>query len=224
MSNTMTDIADETLALAALFQCCTQIQRVARTGYVDPHAAAAVIRGLIITNPQSCTDIYAPNQLLVGFRQVAASFSSQAGSKSAETIEITKNVFKIIGLTLTIMRNDAVFNKLGDDIDAARTAVLARYPDYEQGRPEIVLSQDCLHDFSELYQSLVSPNFPRLMIYGEEAYLSRVENQEMIRTLLLAAIRAAVLWRQLGGRRRFLFFRRKAIVRCAQQAAGAVNS
>ena len=220
----MSDIAHETLALAALFQACTQIQRVARTGYVDPHAAAAVIRGLIITNPKTCEDIYAPNQLLVGFRQLSSSFSPQGGDKSAQTIEITKNAFKLIGLELTIEKNATVFAKFGDDIDKARNSVLERYPDYESGRPEVVLSQDCLHDFSELYQSLISPNFPRLMIYGEEEYLSRSENQEMIRSLLLAGIRACVLWRQLGGRRRFLIFRRKAIVQYARNAAGNINS
>lgn len=217
----MSDIAHETLALAALFQACTQIQRTARTGFVDPHAAAAVIRGLIITNPQSCEDIYAPNTLLVGFRQVAASFSSASADKTTETVEITKNAFKVISLELTIEKNQAVFNKLGQDIDAARESILRRYPDYESGRADVVLSQDCLHDFSELYQSLISPNFPRLMIYGEEAYLSRVENQEMIRTLLLAGIRACVLWRQVGGRRRYFLFRRRAIVDYARQAAGA---
>ncbi len=220
----MSSVVNETLALAALFQACTQIHRVSHTGYVDPHAAAAVIRGLIITNPQTCEDIYPSNQLLVGYRQVVASFSSQASDKNADTIEITKDAFKIIGLELTIERNAAVFNKLGNDIDALRESILTRYPDYESGRPEVVLSQDCLHDFSELYQSLISPNFPRLMIYGEEAYLSRSENQEMIRALLLSGIRASVLWRQLGGRRRLLFFRRKAIVQQARSAAGSNHS
>ncbi|MBU3827060.1 MAG: lysogenization regulator HflD [Candidatus Anaerobiospirillum merdipullorum] len=220
----MSSVVNETLALAALFQACTQIHRVARTGYVDPYATAAVIRGLIITNPQSCEDIYPSNQLLVGYRQLAASFSSQAGDKSAETIEITKDAFKVMGLELTIERNNAIFDKLGRDIDSLRTSILGRYPDYESGKPEIVLSQDCLHDFSELYQSLISPNFPRLMIYGEETYLSRVENQEMIRSLLLSGIRSCVLWRQLGGRRRYLFFRRKAIVQQARNAAGTNHS
>ena len=56
----MANIKDETLALAALFQSCTQIQRVARSGYVDQHAAAAVLRGIIVTNPQTCEDIYHP--------------------------------------------------------------------------------------------------------------------------------------------------------------------
>lgn len=31
----MADIKSETIALGALFQCCTQIQRIASTGYYD---------------------------------------------------------------------------------------------------------------------------------------------------------------------------------------------
>ena len=122
----MSSVVNETLALAALFQACTQIHRVSHTGYVDPHAAAAVIRGLIITNPQTCEDIYPSNQLLVGYRQVVASFSSQASDKNADTIEITKDAFKIIGLELTIERNAAVFNKLGNDIKILSEKVLKR--------------------------------------------------------------------------------------------------
>ena len=50
----MSNIFNETLSLAALFQSCAQIQRIARTGQGDESAMAPVIRGLIITNPKSC--------------------------------------------------------------------------------------------------------------------------------------------------------------------------
>ena len=60
--------------------------------------------------------------------------------------------------------------------------------------------------FADLYSSIISPNFPKLIIFGEEEYLQRIDNQELIRALLLAAIRAIVLWRQVGGRRRFFHF------------------
>ena len=36
----MADIKSETIALGALFQCCTQIQRIASTGYYDEKAVS----------------------------------------------------------------------------------------------------------------------------------------------------------------------------------------
>jgi high frequency lysogenization protein len=41
--------------------------------------------------------------------------------------------------------------------------------------------------------------------------------QHRIRALLLAGIRAAVLWRQVGGKRRHFFFGKGKIVKIAKQ-------
>ena len=46
--------------------------------------------------------------------------------------------------------------------------------------------------------------------------LRDTDNQERIRALLLAGIRAVILWRQVGGRRRYLIFRRKEILKYAR--------
>ena len=86
----MANIKDETLALAALFQSCTQIQRVARSGYVDQHAAAAVLRGIIVTNPQTCEDIYHPSKLLVGFRQIVSSLGGNGAENPPKLWKLPK--------------------------------------------------------------------------------------------------------------------------------------
>ncbi len=215
----MADIRSETIALAAIYQACSQINRVARTGYVDPYATAALIRSLVITNPDSIDDIYRPNDLQTGFKLIVDSMSSSVADKSADTIEIAKMVFKIMGLEQVIERNDKIFNHLGGQIDKLRDVMLDRYDDFEKGNPDHVLDPDCIKDFSNLYESIISNNFPRLIIYGEQTHLTQSENQEMIRALLLSGIRAAVLWRQVGGRRRYLIFRRKAILECARSRA-----
>lgn len=215
----MADIKGETLALAALFQCCAQISRVANTGFWDEHAAACVIRGLLVTDPKTCEDIYAPGKLMTGFKQLADSLDKSMGAKSAETIAITQNALKIIALEISIERNEEIFNRMSSEIDRIKANILASNKDYMDKGPEVILDPNFLSDFSSLYQSLISPNFQKLIIYGEEQYLRQSENQDRIRALLLSGIRAVVLWRQLGGRRRFLFFRRKAIVECAQKGA-----
>ena len=47
------------------------------------------------------------------------------------------------------------------------------------------------------------------MVQGEQNFLTNGDTTSKIRTLLFAGIRAAVLWRQLGGSRLKLFFSRK---------------
>lgn len=208
----MADLRSETIALAALFQACNQIQKIARTGYADSHASAAIIRALIITDAKTIDDIYDPQKLVVGLKQLVTSFTAISSDKQESTIEVTKNAFKLIALEQAIEKNAQIFNRLGQNIDSLRLSILSKYSDYEDGNVDTVLKEDCIKDYANLYQSLISPNFPKLIIYGEEQYLRISENQDQIRALLLAAIRAVVLWRQVGGRRRFFVFRRKSII------------
>ena len=49
------------------------------------------------------------------------------------------------------------------------------------------------------------------MVNGEHMHLMRSENTHRIRALLLAGVRAAILWRQSGGSWFTLIFRRKAM-------------
>jgi high frequency lysogenization protein len=57
------------------------------------------------------------------------------------------------------------------------------------------------------------------MVAGEQNYLQKTETAARVRTLLLAGIRAAVLWRQLGGSKWKLLFARKKYVAVARQLA-----
>lgn len=215
----MADIENETLALAALFQACMQIQRVAKTGYIDAQATAPVIRALIITNPKTCDDIYNKGSLLMGYRQILSSFGTPTNQRTEEAIEITALAFKLITLENNIENSSVHFEKLSSDIDMARGRILFLKDNYENASADEIVDKDIIKEFASIYQSIISPNFPKLIIYGEESYLRVEENQTMIRALLLAAIRAIVLWRQVGGRRRYLIFRRKAIIECARSVA-----
>ncbi len=65
---------------------------------------------------------------------------------------------------------------------------------------------------AEIYTSTVSTLTPRIMVQGEPGILQATESRDMIRALLLAGMRAAVLWRQCGGSRIRLIFKRKAML------------
>jgi len=56
---------------------------------------------------------------------------------------------------------------------------------------------------------------PRIKVSADPVILENPGNQNLIRALLLAAIRAAVLWRQCGGGRLALVLRRRALVEAA---------
>ena len=50
------------------------------------------------------------------------------------------------------------------------------------------------------------------MIHGDPLHLRNPDNQNRLRALLLAAVRSARLWRQVGGSRWQLLFRNRPIL------------
>jgi len=76
---------------------------------------------------------------------------------------------------------------------------------------------------AEIYSSTISTLAPRIMVKGEPTHLTNPGNANRIRALLLAGIRAAILWRQSGGGRLTLLFRRKALQLEAQRLLAALD-
>ena len=210
------NIDQETEALAALFLCCAQIQRIATTGYMDEAAAACVIRSLLVTNPDTIADIYDAAALRPGYQAIVDCLG-RTSLRSLECVEVTKSAFKVMELESQLERSGKFFDELGAKIDSLHDSITAECPGFLEGSASDALNPRYIKMFADTSSSIISPHFSKLIICGQEECLRRTENQERIRALLLAAVRAVVLWRQLGGKRRFLVFRRGAIVKCAQQ-------
>ncbi len=105
-----------------------------------------------------------------------------------------------------LMRSPKMLAKVRDGIDAA-TLQSEHFP---------VTHENVLARLADTYATTVSQLRPRIMVQGKPEYLNTPANANRIRALLLAGMRAAVLWRQLGGNRLRLLWTRKSIVRCAQ--------
>ena len=66
------------------------------------------------------------------------------------------------------------------------------------------------HSISGIYQDTLSKLKFRIKVSGSAQHLQDTRNADIIRALLLAGIRSAFLWRQLGGRRWKLLLQRKS--------------
>jgi len=69
---------------------------------------------------------------------------------------------------------------------------------------------------ADIYQRYISSLSPRIMVNGEPLHLQNPDTASRIRTVLLAGIRAAHLWRQCGGNRWKLLFGRRALLGAAK--------
>jgi high frequency lysogenization protein len=72
------------------------------------------------------------------------------------------------------------------------------------------------HDISTLYTDTISHLSPRIVVNGKPQYLKNERTVDWVRTLLLAGLRSAMLWHQMGGGRFELMFGRRKIMQEAE--------
>jgi high frequency lysogenization protein len=71
-------------------------------------------------------------------------------------------------------------------------------------------------EVSALYSETISRLTPRIVVNGKPQYLKNQRTVDWVRALLMAGLRSATLWQQLGGSRFELMFNRKTLIRDAQ--------
>jgi high frequency lysogenization protein len=126
--------------------------------------------------------------------------------KSLQDAELMRYAVSLLFLERQLVRNARMLDKLRVGIDTAT----------QQSEHYSVTHENVLARLADTYASTVSQLQPRIMVQGKPEYLNTPANANRIRALLLAGMRSAVLWRQLGGNRLRLLWTRKNIVRCAQ--------
>lgn len=128
-------------------------------------------------------------------------------SQKKKDPEFTRYIVSLLNLERRLAKQSDVLNTLGQRIEQTNRQ-LSHYE---------ITSDTLLASFASIYSDVISPIGSKIQISGEPEILKQSINQHKIRSLLLAGIRAAVLWRQVGGKRRKILFARSKIVECAEQ-------
>ncbi|MBI5461889.1 MAG: high frequency lysogenization protein HflD [Gammaproteobacteria bacterium] len=202
MAHTLTD---RTLALAALFQAAQLVQHVARRGHAADSDVETCIDSLFQIDAPSTEAIFNGRRgLVTGLRTLGARLGSGG---SAEELEITRYAIALLHLERKLARYPTMQNTLRIGIERIRNQTNYFPPTHV----------NILAALGELYQATISTVQPRIMVQGDPTYLADKARANLIRALLLAGIRAAVLWRQVGGNRWQLFLARRKILETAHQ-------
>lgn len=192
----------QTLALAALIQACYCVDQLARKGQVEDQLCSVLIDSLFVFNPKDGSDIYAqPKALKPGLDLLEQIISQGDNQAYGATIRYALGAIHL----------QAKLNKSADLMTILRNRLehIARH----RSQDDQSSWHDNCHQLSGVYQDTVSTLAFRLQIMGNANYLKQTSYSEKIRSLLLCAIRAAFLWRQSGGHRWQLIFKRKQILR-----------
>jgi high frequency lysogenization protein len=184
------------IALAGLFQALALVRAIAQRGGCDVQAARASLASIFRIDADSPADVYAGvGNLRLGLETLV----SQLDENGKRDLALTRMAVQVLRLERALMRNNAALSTLRGGIDVMRP-LLAQV---ESG------NLDPAGRLAELYASTLSRLQPRIMVEGNPAFLQQSAQVDRIRALLMAAVRAAVLWRQLGGNQWSLMFRRR---------------
>jgi len=186
---------DRVIALAALLQVVTLVQQIAETGQVDQAAFETLLKSLTATDAASTESIYGELSLLkMGFSQLNVQLSK---SKDKKAIVILRYVISLLHLERKLAKNPAMFDLISREIDQVPQQI-----EYFGA----INSPQVIARFADIYHRTISELSPRVQVHGEPSFLQQPDNINRIRALLLAGIRAALLWHQKGGRRwQFIF-------------------
>ena len=196
---------ERTMAFAGILQAVAQVQYIARHGDSDKDALAASLNSVLVTNPESTSEVYADKEALKkGYQMIVA----QLGDGKEKDVEVTRYLVGILALERKLARSSNAMGMLSERINQ----IHRQLSHFE------ITDEQVIANFAGIYSDIVSELGPKLQISGNPEFLKRTQTQQKIRALLLSAMRSAVLWRQLGGKRRHLVFARKTIVDTAMKS------
>jgi len=203
---------DQTITLAAICQAAHLVQQVSRTGRIDENELAILLKSITQTSPENTLAVYGGDtvNLKQGLELLVNHLGDSSESNNTNKVkdpELTRYIISLINLERKLIKQPKKLAQLGERIDASKRQ-LEHYD---------ITSETLISSFASIYSDIISPLGARIQVTGEPSMLKQNENQHKIRALLLAGIRAAVLWRQVGGKRRNILFGRKKIVKSAQQ-------
>ena len=201
-------IDDQTLALAGLFQSVGLVRDVAHEGKADSAAFQTCVRSIFETSPATTAAVYGGvRNLRLGLELMV----KQVGAaRTPENVELTKYVVSVLHLERQLAKNSAVLQRVSDGVEKARG----------QSLHFDITHENIIASLAGCYTDTISTLTPRIVVTGAQGHLSHPDVANKVRTLLLAAIRSAVLWRQCGGNRWQLIFGRRKIIDTARALLG----
>lgn len=193
------------LALAGVCQSAQLVKNLARTGKIDQQAFEASLNSIVVTDPKETIDTYGGlNNLEIGLGVLESQLNNKAGKKDSE---MTRYIADLLGLERKLTANA---NSLGDL--AARIEHIKR-----QKMHSSLYESPMIANLASIYKDVISPLGSKIQVAGNPDILKQAGIQDKVRAVLLAGIRSAVLWRQLGGKRRSIIFQRNKILRVVQE-------
>ncbi|MGH8173318.1 MAG: high frequency lysogenization protein HflD [Rhodanobacteraceae bacterium] len=183
------------IALAGVFQACKLVRELALKGHADAASIESSLASIFRIDADTAADVFGG---IAGVRLGLEHLINQLDN-GARDLTLTQLVLSVIRLARRVERVTAMKNELRTGIESIQRQV----------QHTGVTNSGVQARLAELYVDTLSQLRPRVMVHGNPVHLGNPRDVEQIRAMLLAAVRAAVLWRQVGGGQFRLLLRRR---------------
>jgi len=187
---------DITLALAGICQSARLVQELAHQGHCDADALHVSLNSVIDMNPDSTLGVFGGSEA-----NLRIGLESLLGVLNGSNRQGLNGELSMMVLERKLAAKKAAMETLG-----TRIGGLQRQLEHFDLQSDTLLSA-----MAAIYVDVISPLGPRIQVTGSPAILQSAQVQAKVRATLLAGIRAAVLWHQVGGGRLQLMFSRNRL-------------
>lgn len=208
----------QTLALSAVVHAAQLVRDMAYSGEAPALELEATVNPLLVLSAPDMGGIYTNLAGMVrGLHGLEALFGNQRSQQHAEVVRYTLGMLVLRNKLMSNNEMQETLHRRLQHIDPISSHVgkaLADSPD-----TGFSIQERSFEQLAKLYQDTISTLSYRVQVQGKVDFLKDEQVANRIRALLLAGIRSAVLWYQLGGRRwRLVVYRRRIQLTAANLA------
>lgn len=197
----MNQSQQQVIALAGLFQAMEAVDHIAQSGRCNEAVLETAINSLFVENPETALSVYERLENIKPGLQLLHRLLSDNGANNKQ-LSYVRYAFAVIQL-------ERKLGKIPEMLDTISKRL-------EQSKHQVshfgLLHENVYSGLASIYSDTISTFTLRVHISGQEHQLKIAQNAAKIRSLLLAGMRSAILWRQVKGHRWHFILKRKSII------------
>ncbi|KRB04385.1 high frequency lysogenization protein HflD [Lysobacter sp. Root690] len=202
----MADLSERVLALAGLAQALAQVRRIADTGQANAAVLGTCLDSVFRIDASSTAAVYGgAANLRPGLTLLQDYLVNRVSDE-----HLPRLAMAVLQLERRFVRDQAMTDKVLRSIHDQATAAHR----LGSSHPDVIAA------LGTLYADTLSHLRPRVLVQGNPHYLGQPGVVAEVRAVLLASVRSAVLWRQLGGSYWDILLRRRAMVDSIEERLG----
>lgn len=196
----MSTLEQQALALAGVAQAARLVDQLSRTGSYPAEFLQASIHSLFRFEAEDAAAVFGGSAgVKLGLDTLSTLLANRQGQESRE---VTRYLFALLHLERRFAADPEMMGVVHSRL---------RHASFKAEHFSDNVGEVC-HSIAGIYADTLSQLRFRIKVTGSAQHLQDRQTADKVRALLLAGIRSAFLWRQLGGRRWKLVLQRRRLL------------